>query len=111
MNAQGGQFQALMFPTVVSKCAWSHDSKFLFCSMPGNLPDSAILPNDWQDGKFSAADTFWKIDVATGKKDRLVDTENIKDSFDAINLFLSQDEKTLFFTNKSDGKLYKLALR
>lgn len=110
MNAQGGQFQALMFPTLALKCAWSHDSKLLFCAMPGNLPESAILPNDWQDGKFSAADTFWKIEAATGKKDRLVDAEKIKDSFDAINLFLSQDEKTLFFTNKSDGKLYKLAL-
>jgi len=66
------------------------------------------LPNDWQEGKISTVDTFWKIDVGSGKKERLVDPEKISGSFDAINLFLSPDAKTLFFTNKADGKLYKL---
>jgi hypothetical protein len=108
MNSDGGQFQALNFPTFAKKCAWSGDSKFLYCAMPGNIPDSAVLPNDWQEGKIKTADTFWKIEIATGKKDRLLETDKINGSFDALNPFLSQDEKILFFTNKADGKLYKL---
>ena len=78
--------------------------------MPGNIPESAILPNDWQAGKIQTADTFWKLEIATGKKDRLVETDKINGSFDILNPFLSQDEKTLFFVNKADGKLYKLGI-
>lgn len=110
MNRQGGEIQSLVFPTFASKCAWSSDSKTLYCAMPGNIPDSAILPNDWQEGKITTSDTFWKIDVASGKKERLVDPEKIGDSYDALNPFLSPDEKSLFFVSKSDGKLYKLTL-
>jgi len=110
MNSDGGQFQSLNFPTFAKKCVWSADSKFLYCAMPGNIPDSAILPNDWQENKIQTADTFWKIEIATGKKDRLVDPAKINGSFDVLNPFLSQDEKTLFFTNKADGKLYKLGI-
>ncbi|OGI25074.1 MAG: hypothetical protein A3J76_02470 [Candidatus Moranbacteria bacterium RBG_13_45_13] len=109
-NSDGGQIQSLMFPTFASKCVWSANSQFIFCAMPGNIPDSAILPNDWQEGKIKTSDTFWKIDVSTGKKERLVDPEKIDGSYDALYPFLSQDEKLLFFVSKSDGKLYKLAL-
>jgi hypothetical protein len=110
MNASGGQFQSLNFPTFVKKCAWSADAKFLFCAMPGNIPEGAILPNDWQEGKVQTADTFWKIEIATGKKDRLVETDKIGGSYDTLNPFLSSDEKFLFFINKVDGKLYRLTL-
>ena len=110
MNSDGGQFQSLNFPTFTKKCAWSADSKYLYCATPGNVPPSAILPNDWQEGKIQTADTFWKLEIATGKKERLIDPAKINGSFDVLNPFLSQDEKTLFFTNKTDGKLYKLSL-
>ncbi len=110
MNPDGGQFRALVFPAFASKCAWSKDSKNIFCAMPGNIPDSAILPNDWQEGRIATTDTFWKVDTSTGKKERLTDPEKIAGSFDVLNPFLSQDEKILFFINKADGKLYKLAL-
>jgi len=110
MNSDGGQFRSLNFPTFAKKCVWSADSRFLFCAMPGNIPESSILPNEWQGGRIETADTFWKIEVATGKKDRLIETDKINGSFDALNPLLSQDEKTLFFTNKADGKLYKLGI-
>jgi len=111
MNAQGGQIQSLMFPTFASKCAWSQiNLQTLFCSLPGSLPESAVLPNDWQAGKFLTTDTFWKIDTLSGKKEHLLDPQKIGGAFDATNPFLSTDEKSLFFRNKSDGKLYKLSL-
>lgn len=110
MNSDGGQFRSLDFPTFAKKCTWSADSKFIFCAMPGNIPESSILPNDWQNGAIQTTDTFWKIEIATGKKDRLVEADKINGSFDVLNPFLSQDEKTLFFVNKTDGKLYKLEL-
>ena len=78
--------------------------------MPGDIPDSAILPNDWQEGKVTTSDTFWKIDITSGKKERLVDPEKIGSSYDVLNPFLSPDEKSLFFVSKSDGKLHKLSI-
>jgi Tol biopolymer transport system component len=110
MNPAGGQFQSISFPTFANKCVWSTNSKYLYCAMPGNISDSAILPNDWQNGKMQTADTFWKIEVGTGKKERLIEADKIGGSYDALDPFLSRDEKTLFFTNKVDGKLYKLGL-
>jgi len=110
MNPDGGQFQPLNFPTFAKKCVWSADSKYLYCATPGDVPPSAILPNDWQENKIQTADTFWKLEIATGKKDRLIEADKINGSFDVLNPFLSQDEKTLFFTNKADGKLYKLGI-
>jgi hypothetical protein len=110
MNADGNQFQSLGFTTFASKCVWSADSKYLFCALPGDISENAILPNDWQEGKLRTADTFWKIEVSSGKKARLIETKKIYGSFDALNPFLSKDEKTLFFVNKVDGKLYKLSL-
>lgn len=110
MNSQGGEFQSLGFATFATKCAWSDDSKYLFCALPGNIPDTAVLPDDWQAGKISTSDTFWKVEAATGKKDRLVDPEKIGGAYDALFPFLSKDEKGLFFVNKADGKLYKLVL-
>lgn len=110
INSQGGEFQSLAFPTFAGKCTWTTDSKFLYCALPGDMPESSILPNDWQENKIRTTDTFWKIDLTSGKKDRLVDPEKISDSFDVMRPFLSQDQRTLFFTNKSDGKLYKVGL-
>lgn len=110
MNNQGGQFQSLGFATFTSKCTWSLDSKFLYCALPGSIPETATLPNDWMSGLVDTADTFWKIEVTSGKKERLVDTAKIGDVYDVLYPFLSQDEKTLFFISKSDGKLYKLSL-
>lgn len=110
MNSEGGQLQSLMLPTFASKCAWSANAVNIFCALPGNIADSAILPNDWQENKIQTADTFWKMDVTTGKKERLTDPEKISGSFDVLNPFLSQDEKILFFVNKTDGKLYKVQL-
>lgn len=108
MNSSGGELKTLAFPSFVSKCAWSGDSRFLFCALPGNIPDSAVLPNDWQESKISTGDTFWKVEAANGRKERLVDPEKIGGSYDVLSPFLSKDEKSLFFVNKADGKLYKL---
>ncbi len=110
INSDGGQFRALAFPSFVRKCAWSADSKYLFCALPGNIPETATLPNDWLEGKIVTSDTFWKIEVSSGKKERLIEVDKINGSFDVLNPFLSADEKTFFFTNKADGKLYKVQL-
>ncbi|HLN18992.1 MAG TPA: hypothetical protein VK255_02360 [Patescibacteria group bacterium] len=110
MNYNGGEYRNLDIPTFVSKCVWSRDSKTVYYSLPGDIPSSAILPNEYMEGKFKTVDTFWKVNIADGKKSRIIETSEIKANFDAAKLFLNDDESALFFVNKYDGKLYKIAL-
>lgn len=110
MNYNGGEYRNLDIPTFVSKCVWSRDGKTVYYSLPGNIPPSSILPNEYMDGKFKTADTFWKVNIADGKKTRILETSDIKDSYDATSMFLNDDESALFFVNKSDGKLYRITL-
>jgi hypothetical protein len=109
-NYNGGEYKNLGLPTFVSKCLWSKDNETVFCALPGDIPSNSILPNDYNTGKFTTSDTFWKINTATGEKSRLVEATEIDDNFDVSNLFSNSDESLLFFVNKKDGKLYKITL-
>jgi len=110
INSNGGEFQNLNIPTLVSKCVWSKDSKFIYYALPAFSSENSVLPNDYQGGKVSSVDTFWKMDVATGKSERIVEVKDINSPYDASNLFLSPSEDILFFINKKDGKLYGINL-
>ena len=110
MNYNGGEYKNLGLPTFVSKCFWSKDNETVYCALPGNIPDNSILPNDYKLGKFTTTDTFWKINITTGEKTRLLETKDISNSFDASNFFANADESLIFFVNKKDGKLYKITL-
>lgn len=109
-NDRGGEYKNLDIPTFVSKAVWSRDNKTVYYALPGNIPATAILPNDYADKKFISADTFWKINTITGEKSRIVDLDKINGQYDASNLFLNSDESLLFFINRADGKLYKIDL-
>jgi len=109
-NDRGGEYKNLDIPTFVSKTAWSRDNKTVYYALPGNVPANAILPNDYNDKKFLSTDTFWKVDVATGEKSRIVPLDKIGGQYDANSLFLNSDESLLFFINRADGKLYKIDL-
>lgn len=113
MNYNGGEYKNLETPTFVSKCAWSKDNQTIYCALPGGIPDNAVLPNEYNENKFTTTDTFWKINTLTGEKSRiaeLADLEKLDGSIDAKELFLNSDESILFFVNKIDGKLYRMDL-
>lgn len=110
VNARGGEYKNLNIPTFVSKCVWSADHKTVYYALPSGIPDSAVLPNDYQDQKFNTADTFWKVDTESGEKKRLVDLDKITEKLDASSLFLSADESALFFVNRIDGRLNRINL-
>ena len=104
------EYHDLGIPTMVSKCVWSSDSKTIYYALPGDIPSGAILPNDYVDKKFMTQDTFWKMDVATGKKERIIEATDISGKYDSTNLFLSAKNENLYFINRIDGKLYKIEM-
>ena len=110
VNSTGGELKNLNTPTFVSKCAWLSDNKTILCALPGEIPTNAVLPNDYDNGKFRTTDTFWRINTETGEKSRLIETSDIDQKYDATNLFLNADESLLFFQNRTDGKLYRITL-
>jgi len=110
INSNGGEFQNLNIPTFVSKCTWSKDSKTIYYALPTFSSENHVLPNDYQSGKVSTVDTFWKMDIVSGKSERIIELKDIDNSYDASNLFLSSSEDILFFTNKKDGKIYGINL-
>jgi Tol biopolymer transport system component len=105
-----GIFQELNLPTFVSKCIWSQDGKSVYYTLPGDIPVDAIMPNDYSENKFNTNDTFWKLDVETGEKRRIIEPTELKIKYDASNLFLSPTEDMLYFVNKIDKRLYAIEL-
>ncbi len=104
-----GNFVALDLPTLASKIVWSLDNKHIFYALPV-IPDGFVLPDDYKNGNFQTADSFWKINIETGEKKRLVELEDIGGVYDAKNLTLSPNEDSLFFINRIDNKLYSFEL-
>jgi hypothetical protein len=110
INSRGEDYQDLGIPTLVSKAVWSRDNKTVYYALPVSLRENDVMPNDYASGKFNTADTFWKVDVTTGKKSRVVELDKITSNFDAINLFFNYDESVLYFVNRVDNKLYRISL-
>ncbi len=109
-NSNGAEYHTIQIPTFVSKAVWSKDSKTLYYALPLSMPEGVVLPNDYFDRPIHTTDSFWKMDVETGKKERIVDPENIPGELDSIDLFLDPNEGFLFFTNRIDKKLYRIRL-
>jgi Tol biopolymer transport system component len=110
-NENGGEYQNLNIPTMVSKCVWSSGGNKVYYALPGAIDPGTILPNDYQSKKITTQDTFWEVDVTNGKQERLIELNEMGGSsrtFDAGDLFLSPDEDILFFINRTDGKLYRI---
>jgi len=110
INDAGGEYKNLAIQTFISKCAWSKDNKTFYYALPSSFPSSLILPNDYQEKKFATRDSFWRVNIPTGEKTRLLGLDKITDDFDATGLFLNADESMLFFSNRTDGKLYRIDL-
>ncbi len=110
MNANGGEYTNLDIPTFISKCVWSRDEQSIYYTLPGGIDDNAVLPNDYKSKKFNTGDTFWKVNLKTGEKTRLLELSDIRQKYDASQLFLNKSESLLFFVNRIDQKLYKINL-
>ena len=111
MNASGGELRSLNnVATLIAKAAWSKNGRALYYALPGSLPESSVLPNDYFEKNLHSQDSFWKIDVATNTTERLVDLKDLTTSYDATDLFLSPNEDMLYFTDRVSQKLFMIEL-
>src|SRR3989344_3442211 len=106
LNIAGNKLSSASSLTLPEKCAWSKKSKdIIFCALPLAY-SPAVYPDDWYKGKISFNDEIVKLNL----KDSAIESIEILPSVDATNLFLSEDETLLFFTNKKDGSLWRLKI-
>jgi len=110
MNSDGKDYNDLQVPTIIKKSVWARDGKTVYYAQPNNVPNNVTWPNDYNDKKFTTQDTFYKMDTTTGKKERIIELDEITEKIDAVDLFLSPSEDILFFTNRTNNLLYKLSL-
>ena len=104
-------YEDIGIPTLAQKAIWSRDNKTLYYALPLFPGDASVLPDDYQSGKITTTDTFWKVDIYTGRKERIIDPNQITEKYDASLLMLSPSEDAVFFVNRVDGKLYRISLR
>lgn len=106
----GGEARSLSLPTIITKTVWSKNDRVVYYALPGGLPENTLLPDDYFSKPLSTKDTFWKVDVTTGKKSRLIELKAGTRSFDSSDLFLSEEEEFLFFIDRTDKRLYRIEL-
>lgn len=98
---------SLSLKTFPEKCVWSKTNKnLLYCGGPQTIP-AGLYPDVWYQGMASLSDSLWSIDVESGDTELVADFEKISgERLDMTDLFMSSDEKYLFFTNKSNLHLW-----
>jgi len=109
-NRNGANPKSLEINTLVEKCVWSQDMRYIYCAIPKNINEAEILPDDFYKGTFLANDEFFKINTETGEKTKILDAFQMIEIYDANDLFLSPQEDYLFFVNKTNGLLYSIEL-
>ena len=78
----------------------------VYCAVPSRISGSN-QPDDWYQGVVSFDDGFWRKNILTGE------SKNILSRFgaDIMNIFVSDDEGYLIFTDKNDGTLWSLKIK
>jgi hypothetical protein len=96
----------LRIATLPSKCFIQDNTPIMYCGVPQGAPEGIMLPDDYLKGKFVSTDRIIKIDFKTPKVTELWSGES--ESLDIQNPALIGN--VLFFTNKTDDSVWKLAL-
>ena len=112
-NVKTKTISELGFATLADKCAWGKKNKnTIYCAVPtgrqavsAKKPDTN-QPDGWYQGLVSFDDGVWSKNIATGE------SQNILSRFgaDIANIFVSDGENHLIFTDKNDGTLWTLKL-
>jgi hypothetical protein len=96
--------------TIPEKCVWSELEDAVFCAVPKERV-GADEPDKWYMGITRFNDEIWKINVETGKSEKIMDLELESGEFiDAVDLRISKDDSLIIFRNKRDGSLWALTI-
>ncbi len=109
-DEDGAGYRNLFAPSFITKSVWSKDSETIYYALPNAFPSDAAIPNDYYARPIYTNDTFWKMNIRTGKKERLVSLEEITEGYDVSDVFLSPTETDLYFIDRKTSRLYRVTL-
>lgn len=108
VSAQGENIglnrRSLNLQTWANKCTFSNNDK-IYCAVPQNLQEGAGIFYQQLDN--SPTDVY-EIDLSTGFKSMIATPQG---DHNIENLVVSQDGRYLYFTSKTDGRLYQIQLK
>ena len=105
-NVKSKTVSGLGFATLADKCVWGKKNKnMVYCAVPARISGSN-QPDDWYQGVISFDDGVWSKNVSTGESKSILS----RFGADIMNIFVSDDENYLIFTDKNDGTLWSLKL-
>jgi len=106
-NVKTKTVSELGFATLADKCAWGRKNKnMIYCAVSAKKPDNN-QPDGWYQGTVSFDDGIWSKNITTGESKSVLS----RFGADIINIFVSDDENYLIFTDKNDGTLWSLKLK
>jgi Tol biopolymer transport system component len=98
----GNNLKPLNLQTWANKCVFISASA-AYCAVPVSLPDGAGLS---QAAVTDENDSLYLVNVLSGQT-TIIDDSN---KYNMMNLIVTTDQKSLYFTDQKSGRLYKLAL-
>lgn len=108
VNAQGENIGKgrtnIGLETWVEKCTFA-DNNEVYCAVPNDLPKGSGLNPEIG---LNSVDSLYKINLKTGQKELIAIPDK---SFNVSDITVSQDKKTLFFSDKINGGIHKINLQ
>lgn len=96
--------------TIVDKCAWSADSKQVYCAIPQKLYQAAY-PDAWYKNEVLFSDNIWSINPETGSFTVTIPLQDqVPASIDVYKMVVSPDNRHLLFQDKNTLTLWKYDL-
>ena len=102
-NTKTSATQSLTLSILPEKCAWS-SLEDVFCAGTTTLTP-AVYPDAWYQGTVSFSDQLYHIYTKSVIYDTLYD--NSGQSFDMTNLQVNEDQRILYFMDKTSGVLWQ----
>lgn len=104
VNTVGRNRTRIEIQTWADKCTF-YDNTTVYCAVPKSLQEGAGMLQNEMD---TSADSIYKINLNTGTKYQVAVPSQ---DHTMQNLMVSNDGKEIFFTDKTDGKLYKVPVQ
>lgn len=102
-NTIGQNRKSFSLQTWASKCTFASDTE-IYCAVPNSLPEGSGLFPELAD---QTEDSLYKIDLTTGTQ-KLIAVPN--GSYNISQITVTEDQKSLYFTDKFSGSIYKVNL-
>lgn len=108
VNASGDNIgtnrRSLQLETWAEKCTFASENE-VYCAVPKELEEMAgIFP----ELALRTSDNLYKIDIQTGQKTLIAIPD---EAYNISSLMVDKNQKNLFFTDQTSGKIHKINLK